>query len=58
MTPKEKARELVEKMDEYVGRYRDYKQCALICVDEILSICTQHSFNVFWNEVKHEINKL
>lgn len=49
MTPKEKAKELVEKFDEYSFKpsaifnsdfkepYENAKKCALICVDEIIS---------------------
>jgi hypothetical protein len=46
MTPKEKAEELVEKInnelkwieiDYQIDLYRDVKQCALIAVDEILN---------------------
>ena len=55
MTPKEKAKELVAKMDS--------KQCALIAVDEIrnnvliyIDICYQ--WGNYWDEVKEEIVKL
>jgi len=59
MTPKEKAKELYEKMlfcyqghiDEYTAR-----QCALIAVDEIISI--QVVKNGYWQQVKQEIEVL
>ena len=72
MTPKEKAKELVETY-----KYRDVrgftidrmslslsKQCALICVDEILTSHYKVLFGVmpktydYWEEVNQEINKL
>jgi hypothetical protein len=37
------------------------KRCALIAVDEIISsnkIYNHNYSNIFWNEVKHEIEKL
>lgn len=62
MTEKDKARELVNKM--YVGFVHDlhsYKarQCALICVDEILKLPFENqSERNYWEEVKNEIEKL
>lgn len=64
MTPKEKAKELYEKM-----RREEYpwpaKWCALIAVDEIISELTEeispsvHGFrHRYWKEVKQEIEKL
>ena len=60
MTPKDKARELYEKMrrEEY---HWPAKQCALIAVDEILKITWVDKFLIvedYWNEVKQEIEKL
>ena len=61
MTPKEKARELVDKfsnvplLDSY-----EAKQCPLIAVDEVRNLCwnnNQVGIN-HWNEVKQEIEKL
>jgi hypothetical protein len=66
MTPKEKAKELVDKywdlggMDVYIA-----KVCALIAVDEILSLSCINDFNgytnknteKYWQEVKTEIQK-
>lgn len=59
MEPKEKAKELVEKfkantrifeeMTGWVDDVESAKQCALICVDEIMR---------YWDDVKTEITKL
>ncbi len=60
MTAKEKAKELVDKYwDFHLLRLEDYeaKQCALICVDEILEECLDIKES-YWQEVKQEINKL
>ena len=73
MTPKEKAKELVDKFwkscyDKHdIAKLvkADAKQCALIAVDEILkavdnpdeTYLMKHSVN-FWKEVKQEIEKL
>ena len=71
MTPKEKAKELVNKMldkQEYSDVYQEKgiiswsaKQCALIAVDEILKITWVDKFLTvedYWQEVKQEIEKL
>jgi hypothetical protein len=62
MTPKEKAEELFEKYYQWnfinFGVYCTLtaKQCALICVDEILTIgCIEVPY---WLEVNQEIEKL
>jgi hypothetical protein len=69
MTPKEKAKELVEAM-AFSCRECDYeakaKQCALITVDEILDLKhivtlrrNMHEMELeYWDEVKQEIEKL
>ena len=61
MTPKEKAKELVNKfLQIYDGRVPQAKQCTLICVDEMLEELGEElklSYN-YWQEVKQEINKL
>jgi hypothetical protein len=69
MTPKEKAKELVEAM-AFSCRECDYeakaKQCALIAVDEILDLKhivtlrrNKHEMELeYWDEVKQEIEKL
>jgi len=58
MTPKEKAKELVDKFYEilpYWVNEQDAKQCALIAVDEIL----KDTINIYyWQEVKTEIELL
>ena len=68
MTPKEKAKELV---DRFLGikkinpnaitrpyNWQDAKQCALICVDEILNTILYDIEIPYWQEVKQEIEKL
>ena len=69
MTPKEKAEELVYRYrltDLNPQDFTDFcfnlsvinsKQCALICVDEILEIYQLDDYS-FWKEVKQEINKI
>ena len=69
MTPKEKAKELVEKYAYHlwIGSVCDYdkaKECALIAVDEILNLIVgiydydYNSLNPYWQGVKEEIKKL
>jgi hypothetical protein len=71
MTPKEKAKELVDRFSyriHIVNCFHDNKvnskESALIAVDEILEVINQlddsYSYNagLFFNEVKQEINKL
>ena len=59
MTPKEKAKELVDKFDKAVNTHTNtpLKKCALIAVDEIIESCIQ-KFEWYWIEVKQEIEKL
>ncbi len=64
MTPKEKARELVDKYYhlfsvelENTIDYREAKQCALIAVDEVIEEC-RVGMDWFWQEVKEEIELL
>jgi hypothetical protein len=72
MTPKEKAEELVLKYLK-MKRHKMFngwwhkiisKQCALIAVDEIISAIDWHEFEtpnkelIYWQQVKHEIQKL
>ena len=60
MTPKEKAKELVDRFRIGDRNMKSKaKQCALICVDEILEtyIDLDPKLN-YWKEVKQEINKL
>lgn len=65
MTTKTKAKEIALKyyngingMCEDSISFRQANMCATICVDEILSICTQSKFIDYWTEVKLEIEKL
>lgn len=65
MTPKEKAKELFDKFDNYPLTYEWKKQCAIIAVDELI---TDNELNEeivqaglgkqYWQEVKQEIEKL
>ena len=68
MTTKEKAKEIAMKFDKY-GQTDNAVKCALICVDEIISIpsiqtayaqgyTNSKSNESYWHEVKQEINKL
>jgi hypothetical protein len=68
MTPKEKAKELVDKMylvpelnGSCILTKHTAKQCALIAVDEILKADIENKLGVdveYWQEVKQEIEKL
>jgi hypothetical protein len=72
MTPKEKAKELIDKYQfVYIQNYTsmfEVKQCALIAVDEILNnfgtlteganFYTGYNSIKFYQEVKHEINNI
>lgn len=64
MTPKEKAEELVFQYDFLQAviegfSFYDAKQCALIAVDEILSVPYLLKYEAwFYKEVKQEIEKL
>ena len=79
MTPKDKAEELVDrfKADTVIytwdgngykvdieTSFQNAKNCALICVDEILETInnvnptTEETFESYWIEVKQEIEKL
>jgi hypothetical protein len=65
MSPKERAKELVDKFKKNTRAYNetngwedsayDAKQCALIAVHEILKITARDDY---WKEVKNEIEKL
>jgi hypothetical protein len=66
MTPKEKAKELVDKysfveIQHYTSMF-EVKECALIACDEIIEemdrVLFPNPFEQYWNEVKHEIEKL
>ena len=70
MTPSEKANELVEKFSNYAcwGRFDDEyenlqnsKRCALIAVDEIISVIdpeTNYKTWEFYKHVKQELENL
>jgi hypothetical protein len=73
MTPKEKAKELVGKFqyntkvyhweNGWVNSMIDMKECALICLDEILIIMNEEYISgakkiEYWQEVKKEIELL
>jgi SOS response regulatory protein OraA/RecX len=70
MTPKDKAKELVDKfieptmefdeLDGYVEDKDNAKQCALIAVDEVIEALHEHHWQNrliinYWEEVKQEI---
>jgi hypothetical protein len=72
MTPKEKAKELVDKFVfksifhmshvELIQERIKAKQCALIAVDEIIqamdNVMLPNPFKQYWNKVKQEIENL
>jgi len=66
MTPKEKAKELINNMLYcYQGNIDEYtaKQCALVCVEEMIEDAKYDVYNGSvriknWKEVKQEIEKL
>jgi hypothetical protein len=60
MTPKEKAKELVDKFTVVGLQQRNEGiQCALICIDEMLLLIPEMAFGnryyEYLKEVKHEI---
>ena len=57
MTPKEKAKELVDKYDSILT-YKS-KQCALVAVDEVRdNLPLISDIQQYWIEVEQEIEKL
>lgn len=63
MTPKEKAKELLEKYDEtltYLESKSKAKQCAIIAVDEILDVIEDPTGKEikYYLEVRKEIEKI
>lgn len=68
MTPKEKAKDLVDKMRDEIPCHCDdweqAKQCALIAVHELIEQCWDYreidleKSCDYWKEVKQEIEKL
>ena len=71
MTPKEKAKELIDKFSPLAKNWDCYndepleennaKQCAIIALDEIMKICSEFDPWCgldYWYKVKQEIEKL
>ena len=64
MTPKEKALDLIDKLEDgYCDEcHNDYlKHCALVCVDEIQRFGNKSGINepmMYWEMVKQELKKL
>jgi len=64
MTPKDKAKDLVEDMHDApeMGYNEHAKQCALIAVDEIMNVIIgSYDYElekIYWQEVKKEIEAL
>ena len=64
MTPKEKAKVLIDRFTFNCRECDDAKQCALICVDEILqshyvvAVGIKSSLYNYWFDVKQEIELL
>lgn len=60
MTPKEKAKELIDKYQfVYIQNYTsmfEVKECALIAVNEVLDAMIEWDY--YWEKVKEEIEKL
>jgi len=60
MTPKEKARKLISKFSSKLPWYsekdnlRKAKECALICVDEML----EFAYDIEWEKKEEAISKL
>ncbi len=59
MTPKEKAKRLVDRFLQRRYTDEDSKECSLICVEQVLEYS---SFSIlewgYWQDVIKEINKL
>ena len=58
MTAKDKAKELVNRVLGITYNWQAAKQCALICVDEMLQFDLRFFDIEHLKEVKKEINKL
>lgn len=70
ITPRQRAQELVIKFGTPIDTLHSYpmgnetsKQCALICVDEILCVIPMYTGDLncrwtYWQQVKQEIGKL
>ena len=59
-TPKEEAKELVDRFSVGYMNFEETKKCAIICVDKILDAVTTIADKKFehYTEVKQEIEKL
>lgn len=63
MTPKEKAKELIDKFHRFTytsvhayktsGEYSDTIRCASIAVDEVIKAIGNSTNDEYWQEVKH-----
>jgi len=58
MTPKEKAKELFDKFNDYPLTHEWKKQCALIAIREMINICYDHNMASYYGMVKQEIENL
>jgi len=59
MSPKEKAKELVDKMSIDFDMCRGQNiQCAIIAVDELIKYTHNNFMEKYWQQVKHEIKQL
>lgn len=62
MTPKEKAKELVDKywyeLQDVDHSYTRAKYCALITVNELIWLSNVYNESGYWQEVKQEIEAL
>jgi hypothetical protein len=59
MTPKEKAKDLVDKFsNEVLIDNYESKRCALIAVDTVLWMASHYATIEYWQEVKQEIHIL
>jgi hypothetical protein len=62
MTPQQKAKQLIDKFTVVGLQQRNEGiQCALIAVDEVISVIDPETFLMswlFWKEVKQEIEKI
>jgi hypothetical protein len=61
MSARKKSIELVNRFQNEVGMFsKEAKQCALICVDEILKLYKENwnIDNIYWQQVKEEMRDL
>ncbi len=57
MTPKEKAKDLVDSFEEKLITFEGQKKCALILIDEIILAAATFDTK-YWQQVKTEIESL